>query len=147
MSRVTLRAANATDSEFAYSTKKSAFRVYVEQVWGWDEDEQRRLHADRYAGQDFRIIAVDGTDVGVVATATTPDCVKLNQLYLLPEHQGKGIGRRFMSLLMAEARSRGLPIRLAVLKVNPRARSFYERLGFVRSGETATHDLMEWITT
>jgi hypothetical protein len=27
---------------------------------------------------------------------------------------------------------------------NPRARAFYEQLGFARAGETDTHDLMEW---
>ncbi len=43
-----------------------------------------------------------------------------------------------------EARGLGRPVRLRVLKVNPRARAFYERLGFRRTGETDTHDLMEW---
>ena len=33
------------------------------------------------------------------------------------------------------------------MKVNARARAFYERLGFARTGETNTHDLLEWIPT
>jgi hypothetical protein len=41
-------------------------------------------------------------------------------------------------------RQLGLPVRLRVMKVNPRALAFYERLGFMRTGETDTHDLMEW---
>jgi RimJ/RimL family protein N-acetyltransferase len=49
-----------------------------------------------------------------------------------------------MSLVMEEARGLGRPVRLRVLKVNPRARAFHERLGFRRIGETDTHDLMEW---
>jgi GNAT superfamily N-acetyltransferase len=70
--------------------------------------------------------------------------VKVNQLFLLPEHQGQGIGRRCMLAVMEEARGLGLPVRLRVLKVNPRALAFYGRLGFVRTGETDSHDLMEW---
>jgi ribosomal protein S18 acetylase RimI-like enzyme len=50
-----------------------------------------------------------------------------------------------MALVMEEARARGVPVRLRVLKVNARARAFYERLGFVQTGETETHTLMEWI--
>jgi len=64
-------------------------------------------------------------------------------LFLVPEHQGKGIGRKCMLLVINEARQLGLPIRLRVLKVNPRALTFYQRLGFVRTGETDTHVLME----
>jgi GNAT superfamily N-acetyltransferase len=124
--------------------KRAAFREYVEKVWGWDEDEQRRLHRERYGTQDFRIINLDGADVGIMAVVTAPDCVKVNQLFLTPEHQGKGIGRRCMLLVMEEARQLGLPMRLRVLKVNPRALAFYQRLRFTRTGETDTHNLMEW---
>ena len=79
-----------------------------------------------------------------MAVVVAPDCVKVNQLFLLPEHQGKDIGRRCMLLIMEEARELDLPLRLRVMKVNPRALAFYRRLGFVRTGETDTHDLMEW---
>jgi GNAT superfamily N-acetyltransferase len=79
-----------------------------------------------------------------MAVVVAPDCVKVNQLFILPEHQGKGIGRKCMLLIMEEARQLHLPIRLRVLKVNPRALAFYQRLGFVRTGETDAHVLMEW---
>jgi GNAT superfamily N-acetyltransferase len=75
--------------------------------------------------------------------AVAPDCVHVHQLFLLPEHQGKGIGGECMSLILEEARQLGLPVRLRVLTVNPRALAFYRRLGFTRTGETDTHDLME----
>jgi ribosomal protein S18 acetylase RimI-like enzyme len=78
-----------------------------------------------------------------MAVELAPDCLKVNQLFLLPEHQGKEIGRRCMLLIMEEARQLRLPVRLRVMKVNPRALAFYQRLGFVRTGETDTHDLME----
>ncbi len=70
----------------------------------------------------------------------------MNQLFLLPEYQSKGIGRECMLRVIEEARRLGLPVRLRVLKVNPRALAFYERLGFARTGETETHHLMEKTT-
>jgi len=143
MGRLTLRKATSSDGEFAYLVKKAAFREYVEAVWGWDEDEQRQLHERRFEAQDVRVVSLVGTDIGIMAVVVGPDCVKLNQLFLLPAHQGKGVGTECMSLVMDEARRLGLPLRLGVLKVNPRALAFYERLGFVRTGETETHILME----
>lgn len=144
MNSLTLRKASPNESEFAYCVKRAVFREYVEKVEGWDEDEQRQLHERRFGAQDFRVINVAGTDVGIMAVVVAPECVKVNQLFLLQEHQGKDIGRRCMLLIMEEARQLGLPMRLRVMKVNPRALAFYQRLGFRRAGETDTHDLMEW---
>jgi len=143
MNSLILRKASLNDREFAYRVKKAAFQEYVEKIGSWNEDEQRQLHNHRFETQDFRIISLAGVDIGIMAVVVTADCVKANQLFLLPEHQGKGVGRRCMLLIMDEARQMGLPVRLRVMKVNPRALAFYQRLGFVRTGETDTHDLME----
>ena len=134
----------AADREFAFAVRRAAFKEYLEAGARWDEDEQRSLHAQRFRAQDFRVVSLAGTDVGILAMVVAFDGVKLNQLFLLPDHQGKGIGHRCMMVVMDEARAQGMPVRLRVLKVNPRARAFYERLGFTRTGETDTHDLMEW---
>jgi GNAT superfamily N-acetyltransferase len=139
------KAAGAEDCEFAYRTKRAAFRRYVELATGrWDEDEQRRMHEQRFREFDFRIVNADGRDVGFVAVEKTPECLTLHHIFLLPAHHGRGIGRRCMAIVMEEARALGVPLRLRVLKVNPRAYSLYQRLGMFRSGESATHQLMEW---
>ena len=143
MDSITLRKAGPDDSGFAYCAKRAAFREYVQKVWGWDEDEQRRLHEQRFEAQDFRVINLAGTDVGIMALVVAPDCVKVNQLFLLPEHQGNCIGRECMALVMAEARQLGVPVRLRVLKVNPRAQAFFQSLGFVATGQSDTHVLMQ----
>jgi GNAT superfamily N-acetyltransferase len=139
-----LRPARPDDREFAFAVRRAAFKDYVERASGWDEAEQRTLHERRFPEQDFRVVSLAGTDVGIIAMVVASDGVHVNQLFLLPEHHGQGIGRRCMLTIMEEARARGVAVRLRVLKVNPRARVFYERLGFVRAGETGTHDLMEW---
>ncbi|MCI0546872.1 MAG: GNAT family N-acetyltransferase [Candidatus Rokubacteria bacterium] len=144
MNNLTLRKAGQGDSDFAYAVRRAAFRQYVQKLTGWNEDEQRELHDQRLRTQDFRVINLAGIDVGIIAVAVAKDCMKVNQLLLLPEHQGKQIGRQCMFLLMDEARRLGLPIRLRVMKVNPRGLVFYERLGFARTAETDTHDLLEW---
>ena len=140
---IKLRKASQDDKEFAYQVKKAAFREYVERAWGWEEDEQRKLHDQRFRAQDFRIIDLHGTDVGIMSVAIEPDCVFVNQLYILPEHQGQGVGGSCMSMVIEVGSKLTLPVRLRVLTVNPRAVSFYQRLGFAVTGDTDTHFLMQ----
>jgi GNAT superfamily N-acetyltransferase len=143
MKNLKLRKASTADCEFAYRTKKTAFRGYLEQVGGWNEDEQRQLHQRRFAAHDFRVIELSGKDVGILAMSRQPDCVKLYQMFILPVYQGKGIGVACMKLIVKDADVLKLPIRLQVLKVNPRALAFYHRLGFKQIGESDDHILME----
>ncbi len=138
-----LRQATVADSEFAYETKKAAFRPYVEMVWGWDEADQRRMHGRRFAEQSFQVIQTSGTDIGVLAVVREPDCIKVNQLYILPKYQGRGIGKACMMGIVADAKRASLPVRLRVLKVNVRGASFYRKLGFKETGGTDTHIEME----
>jgi GNAT superfamily N-acetyltransferase len=145
MMNVNLRKATINDSDFAYETKKVAFRPYVEMVWGWDEAEQRQMHERRFADQVFQVIELSGTDIGILVVVPEPNCLKVNQLFILPKYQGKGIGEICMMKIIAESKRNNIPIRLRVLKVNTRAASFYHRLGFVETGEndTHTHIMME----
>lgn len=49
MDGLAIRKADAADVDFAFAVKEAAFREYAEQVWGWDEVDQRELHEVRFA--------------------------------------------------------------------------------------------------
>jgi ribosomal protein S18 acetylase RimI-like enzyme len=138
-----LRKATASDSEFAYHVKKAAFKTCVDQVWGWDETEQRRLHEERFASQNTTVIRWSGTELGIMVTVREQDCIKLNQLFILPDYQGQGIGVSCVEHVVSEASASGLSVRLRVLKVNSRALAFFRRLGFEKVGKSDTHTLLE----
>jgi ribosomal protein S18 acetylase RimI-like enzyme len=143
MDHLKLRRATDDDAEFAYRTKEAGFRRYVEQVWGWNDEEQRRLHARRYNSQEFSVIQLAGVDVGIIAVVREPDCFRLNQLFVLPEYQGKGIGTTCTMRVVEDASAAGLPVQLRVLKANRRAAAFFQSLGFRRVGESDTHFMMQ----
>ena len=143
MEELSFRKAYASDSEFVFTVKKAAFREYVEQVWGWDDNYQRELHNRRFAAQDLRIIQFRGKDIGFLATSSTPDTLKVNQIYILPEYQGKGIGSACMTRIVDDASSEMKSVALQVLKVNTRGIAFYQRLGFAIVGESPTHFQMK----
>ena len=143
MEELHIRKAYVSDSEFVFTVKKAAFQEYVEQIWGWDESYQRELHHRRFTTQDLRIIQFCGTDVGFLATSRSHNTLKVNQLYILPEYQGRGIGTACMGRVLDDAGLRQKPVVLQVLKVNTRGIVFYQRLGFTIVGETTTHFLMK----
>ena len=138
-SNLRFRTACPEDSEFVYSTKKAAFREYAEQVWGWDDSDQRELHDRRFGSQDVRIIRFGEVDVGFMATSRSSNILKVNQLFILPEFQGRGIGSVCMTRTMEEAEIEQRSVVLQVLKVNVRGTAFYRRLGFAVAGESTTH--------
>ncbi|UCG42945.1 MAG: GNAT family N-acetyltransferase [candidate division WOR-3 bacterium] len=142
---VKLRRATPADSEFAFQTKKAALGRYIEQVWGWDEAEQRRFHEDRYARREYHVIQTSGADVGILVAERLPSHIAVYQLFVLPEHQGKGLGTECMKRILADAAALKLPVRLDVLKVNRQALRFYRGLGFRSVDETETHIKMEGI--
>ncbi len=143
MKGLKFRKVRTTDSEFVFAVKRAAFREYVEQIWGWDDTEQRNLHNRRFASQDLRIIQFHGTDVGFLSTSNTSDTLKVDQLYILPEYQGKGIGAACMKRIIDDANREQKPVTLQVLKINTRATAFYQRLGFTTADENATHFQMK----
>jgi ribosomal protein S18 acetylase RimI-like enzyme len=122
--------------------KKAALRQYIEQTWGWDEVFQRDFHVREYHPTTTDIITWQGTDVGWLEVERGNDSFFLSEIYILPEYQSRGVGSAIIGQIIREAKETQLPLRLEVLKVNPRAQALYEKLGFVVTGESETHNLM-----
>ena len=106
---------------------------------GWDEAYQRQRHETRFTGQNFRVIQKAGLDIGVLAAVAEKDRLKLNQIFIQPEHHGRGAGTACMQLVLEEAKTKRLPVELRVLHNNPRAIAFYHRLGFAETDSSKTH--------
>lgn len=67
------------------------------------------------------------TIVGLLATSLAEGIAWIDQLYILPESVGKGIGS---SLLRHGLASLARPVRLYTFQANAGARRFYEKHGF-----------------
>ena len=143
MEELNIRKADANDTEFVFAVKEAAYREYVEQVWGWDDNYQRERHNKEFTLHDFRIIQFCGTDVGFFITSSTSDTLKVNQIYILPEYQGRGIGSACMTRIIDNANLEQKSVVLQVLKVNTRGITLYKRLGFTIVGESSEYFQME----
>ncbi|WP_326959627.1 MULTISPECIES: GNAT family N-acetyltransferase [unclassified Amycolatopsis] len=136
-----LRQLRSGDDEFCYQLHRGALGEYVEAIWGWDEPVQRAYHEKTFDAARTQIITVDGQDAGVLVVDDTGPDVVLGRIELEPHHQGRGVGAHVVAALVAEAASRGRGVVLEVLDVNPRARAFYERLGFRETGRPRPHKI------
>ena len=141
-SDITFRRATEADNAFVYGLKRLTIGPYVEATWGWDEDTQRKLHADRFVPDGMDLLLVDQEPIGLWRVRYLKDEMVLVSVYLLPAWQSKGIGSSLLTGLVDESTSRQLPIRLQVLRVNTRAKTFYERFGFDVVDATETHFIM-----
>jgi ribosomal protein S18 acetylase RimI-like enzyme len=144
ISKVSLRPATEADSEFAYQVLKTAFGGYVALAYGWDEQQQRELHQRRFRPSGTWIIKYDDKEVGLLAIDREPNQIRIRQLFLMPDFQGCGIGVHLMKDILKESEHKWCPVKLQVLKVNNRAKAFFERMGFTVIGETETHYQMEY---
>jgi len=133
-----LRSARPGDYAFLYDLHRKALGESIAASWGWDESKQKQLFDDRFDPARTQVIVLDNNDVGELAVEDRGCDLFVTRLLLLPEHQRKGIGTAVVWELLEEAQRREIPIRISLAKPNP-ARAFWERLGFVLTGEDRHH--------
>lgn len=137
------RPAAEADVEFAQALHAACYRdVVIEQFGVWDPALQAGFFQQKWDEGAFQIVELDGLAIGVVVPQWWPDHLFVSEIQIDPAHQGRGIGTMIMDELIAEANRRQLSVRLQVLR-RSRARDWYERLGFVTTGESSTHLLLE----
>ena len=85
------------DFDFLFKLKKENFKWYVDEIWGWkDDDQKERLEQDLKEHLNHkRIILVDDKPAGIYAVHTTQDGdLFINEISILKEYQNKGIGKK-----------------------------------------------------
>ncbi|WP_229399715.1 GNAT family N-acetyltransferase [Micromonospora okii] len=106
-----------------------AMGAYWAERWAWERDDHLMTVAER----DGRLVGFSylGPD-----DADDPATGLLNAIHLEPDERGRGTGRALMVDALATMRGRGWRRGvLWVLESNRRAREFYERGGWLPTGE------------
>lgn len=135
---VLLRPATREDAPFILMLEELGMRGYAQALWGsW----QPSATVESLALEGHEIIEAGGESVGCIATAWHPDHLRVQKLYIHPDHRNRGFGAQALRTWVAEAAERGLPTWLSVLTTNP-AQKFYEREGFSVREETRERRLM-----
>ncbi len=98
-------------------------------------EKRKQNFLDNASQNEFFLVAREGdTMVGVCSVKIKEKYNQLQAIYVLPEHQGKGIGRMFWN----EAMRLFDPEKRVIIQVaiyNKKAIGFYTKLGFVDTGK------------
>ena len=138
-----LRNATDEDAEFAVLTERETMQAYALATWGeWLAAEIHQRAVDNVLAGRTQIIESDGVPVGVLRVERAAECIDLKQIFIRPTYQRQGLGAELLHQLIDEARIKGVPLRLRVLRVNP-AQRLYKRLGFTVVRETPEYVYME----
>ncbi len=140
-----IRFATPNDHDLIYALKAESVRPYVEKIWGWDEDYQRNdFDGDFSHIEQFQVIEIDGSFAGFVQYYFAYPYFEVVELHLLPEYRGKGIGSDILRYLQKVCIAQDRKIRIGCFKENHRAKALYQELGFMQTGETDTHCILEY---
>jgi GNAT superfamily N-acetyltransferase len=139
------RAATNTDFEFCELLYMSSMKPLLKALDAWDEQKVTACFKDYFITGEIRIILVDSIEVGWIQVSETADAINLDQVHLLEEFRGRGIGSQLIEDTMANAAGKGRPVLLSLVRGN-RAIRLYERLGFSPDGKDSTKDHMRWET-
>lgn len=137
MKMVTLKPAGTEDAGALLALQKQAFRALLEKYQDYGTNpamEPLSTLERKLKERDYYFILLDGRAVGYVGIKHTGDSLHITPIGLLPEYQGKGIGRKAMALIEVrypENRRWGL----GTILQEPGLCRFYESVGYRRTGE------------
>jgi GNAT superfamily N-acetyltransferase len=110
-----------------YLASRRAFVAFAPLAHPDIEVRQWVAHALVPSGQVTVAVYHGQRIIGMMATSRENGCGWIDQLYLVPEFTGLGIGAQLLTQAKAEL---GPPLRLYTFQENAGARQFYERHGF-----------------
>ena len=144
MLNISRRPARQRDQDLLYNIKSHSLKSYLNETQGWDEEMQRRVHAQHFDPNLITIIRCNHSDIGYLEKRLLPDnVVFIENLLIHKDFQNQGIGRRIMTEEINTAQKENYHIQLQVLKNNPKALRFYQSLGFAAISNNSSHFLMQ----
>ena len=138
-----LRQATAQDAEFIYAVYEATARHLVEGLGKrWAERLMREKSSAEAVDGRTKIVMLGEQNIGFYSAELRSREVWLESLFLLPEYQGKGLGKGLLGQALSEARAAALPLRCQVMSYNP-AIAFYLSQGLVLIKEEGNSVFLE----
>lgn len=122
------------DVEALISIRIAAMRESLERIGRFDPQRARARFLASFDPAYCKFIVADGATVGFFLAKPDAAFVTLEHLYILPAHQGKGIGAAVLASVVADAEARALPVKVGALRESASNR-FYQRHGFRKVDE------------
>jgi ribosomal protein S18 acetylase RimI-like enzyme len=138
--KVNIRPVTKNDYYFYYYARKETVKEYIEKTHGWDTKVQKENHRKyfNFNMQNKHIIELECKKIGLLNYVEEIDCIEVDQIFILPKYQNKGIGSTILTEIINTGKNKKKPIIPGVLKSNIKAQKFYKKLGFIEYDQTDT---------
>ncbi|CAM2158848.1 GNAT family N-acetyltransferase [Paraburkholderia tropica] len=123
-----------SDADILVSIRIASMRESLERIGRFDPQRARERFLASFDPALCCFIEIDGIQAGFILVRPQQDHWLLDHLYILPEHQGRGIGAAVLQDVFKRADAQRMPIRLGALRGSDSNR-FYQRHGFVQTDE------------
>lgn len=140
-----LRPATEADFGFARQLYLSSMQPLLTALDAWDPAEIECAFRGYFIPDEIKFVTMDGRDVGWFQVSQTRTELCLDQLHLVEEVRGQGIGTALINRIIDEAEAQGRNVSLSLVKGN-QAQALYRRLGFRRRSEDDTKIHMRFVT-
>jgi len=140
--KINMRQAKNSDLGFLQKLRSETMDEYLKQE-GLPVDEFSHLKRIQYHFEAANILNIHGKPVGLFKYYEEEKVCHVVQVQILPQYQGKGIGKSLITTLQKQAIKEDVSINLSVLKSNP-AKSLYERLGFTVISQSDNEFTMQY---
>ena len=130
-----LAPASEDDFEALFALRMAAMRDSLQRLGRFDPQRARERLSRAFEPVHTRHILLGGEPVGFVVLLPMADHLVLDQLYIQPQAQRRGVGSWVMAQVLAEADRLAQPVRVMALRLSD-ANGFYLRHGFVLQHES-----------
>lgn len=145
------------EEEFFYYLYQKSREQEVAQ-WGWSEREREAFLSMQYKFQcqsyhwqypklEAMIIYYKDDPIGRMMITRDHDELRLIDIIILSDYQGRGFGTQLILGLQSEARDKNVPLGLSVHVNNTEACKLYQSLGFQKVSNDEAYIRLRWVAT
>ncbi|MDP3913845.1 MAG: GNAT family N-acetyltransferase [Bacteroidota bacterium] len=150
--KISFRKVSEDDFPFLRKVYRSTREEELSQANMSEEDKSRFIefqfnaqhthYSQAYKDAEFNLILLDDKPVGRLYIWRTETQIRIMDIALLPDFQGKGVGTRILQSIIQESEKSGKKGTIHVEYFNPALR-LYERLGFKKVDDSGIYFYME----
>lgn len=150
--KINFRKVSENDFPFLRKVYRSTREEELSRSGMSDEDKSRFIefqfnaqhahYSQAYKDAEFDLILLDDEPAGRLYIWRTETQIRIMDIALVPDFQGKGIGTRILQSIIKESEKLGKKVTIHVEYFNPALR-LYERLGFKKVDDIGIYFYME----
>jgi ribosomal protein S18 acetylase RimI-like enzyme len=136
------------DLQFGYELWKLTQKEFLIKIKGeWIDEQEIEFYMDETKTniENNYLLNYNGITIGWLEYEIFKDYIFINQLHILPEHQGKGIGTKILNEIIKYGKKFKKNIYLEVLQNNDKGLEYYNKLGFKKYRESSLFNSLEYV--